>query len=127
MKAKKVNVNNSSVYSLWWNYISSEYSPPSSQLLLSLLKKNAKESSFFPAWPPRHGASACGRNIVSGGEVRRTSRLALEVRRRFIFLVRSPAKNILRCICEAVQVLTRRVSRRRGTPVIWTASLTQLV
>lgn len=67
----------------------------------TISKKDTNESSLFPARPPRRDACACGRNIVS-------PRLALEVRRRFIFLVRPLSKNILCNVLSVRQVPTRQ-------------------
>lgn len=55
----------------------------SSTWLLFPLLKGSQRQFRFPAWPPRHDAHACGRNILSGGK--ETPRLALEVRHWFIY------------------------------------------
>ncbi|KAA8589484.1 hypothetical protein FQN60_012849 [Etheostoma spectabile] len=64
-------------------------------LLFSLLGGRQREF-LFPTWPPRRDACACGRNIVSGGEVGSLRDWRL----------RPLSKNILRSILSVRQTLT---------------------
>lgn len=62
MKAMFINQG---VKSVWWKSIKSVFL---SFVIVLFLKRHQREFPS-PARPPRRDAHACGRNIVSGGEV----------------------------------------------------------